>query len=78
MITEREINRRRWLFRVLVLIAILPAVIWGFVPKEPVETEQTFDPATLGDDPVASFVARDADIPGITPGAERSVVWAGE
>ncbi len=78
MITEREINRRRWLVRLLIVLAVLPALIWGFVPKEPVVTAQTFDPASLGDAPVANFVARDADTPGITPGAERSVVWAGD
>ncbi len=78
MITRGKIIRRRWFLRGLILVAILPALIWGFVPKEPVDAAQTFDPADLGEDSVAAFLQRDAEVEGLTPGAERAIVWAEE
>lgn len=61
----------------LALIAAI-GLVWLLAPSEPVDFAQTFDPATLGDDPAAAFVAAEASFDDIVEGSESSIVWAGD
>lgn len=58
-------------------LAFVIALIWLFAPREPVVTDITFDPATLSGD-LDGYLARgEAAVPGITPGAEKRILWHG-
>ena len=53
-------------------------LITVFGPREPVDWEIAFDPAEIGEDVDAYLSSYEARFDDITPGAEKSVVWAGQ
>jgi alpha-beta hydrolase superfamily lysophospholipase len=64
----------RWL---LVLVATL-AALWLLAPREPVDREISFDPASLGPDLDAWLAASEAQVPDLTEGSAKRIVWAGD
>lgn len=66
-----------------VLAWILLALVLGLAallvlgPREPVDREIAFDPASLGEDLDAWLAAREAEVPDLRPGAEKRILWAG-
>ena len=74
-ISKLEPSVRRRLNIILVVLAIVMlSVILG--PRPPIQDQITFDPASIGPDPVAYLEQSEARILGITPGAEKEIVWA--
>ena len=61
---------------ILALIAAV-GVLWVVGPYEPADMSRRFDASQIGDDIDAYLAAEEAKVEGITPGAEKSVVWAG-
>lgn len=68
----------RWTGRLLGLAAIAAAALFAFGPYEPVDTDMSFDPAALGDDPAAYFAAQEARFDDIRPNTEKRILWAGQ
>ena len=68
----------KWLGRFLLVILLAVGALWAFGPREPVETEMTFDPGHIGEDLDAWLAAQEADVPNLRPGAEKRIVWVGE
>ncbi|EPX80008.1 alpha/beta hydrolase [Litoreibacter arenae] len=68
----------KWLGRILLALVILGVVIWLFVPREPVDTEISFDPSVIGDDIDAYLAREEAQFDDITEGVEKRVIWADE
>lgn len=67
----------RWLGRLALAALAVVALAAVFGPTEPVETDVTFDPRTIGGDVDAYLAARESAYDDIRPGAEKRVVWAG-
>lgn len=67
----------KWLGRVLLALVIIGGAIWLFVPREPVDTEITFDSSALGDDLDAYLIRSEGQFDDITEGVEKRIVWAG-
>lgn len=65
----------RWFGRFLLALIVLAGALWVFYPREPVDRSGPFA-GDLGD-PAAYLAAREAAIPGITPGTEARIIWAG-
>lgn len=64
---------------VLLALAVAFAALWFLAPREPVAMAP-FDPAAIPADPAALpawLAAQEAAVPGIRPGAEKQVIWAG-
>ncbi len=68
----------KFLGRVILVLIIAGALLWVFGPRELVETDITFDPASLGEDLDAYLAAAEARFDDITPGVEKRIIWAGE
>lgn len=64
--------------RLLLLVILAGALIWAVGPREPVDTEISFDPASLGEDLDAYLEAREARFGDITPGVEKRINWYDE
>ncbi|WP_372893853.1 alpha/beta hydrolase [Rhodosalinus sp.] len=62
----------------LALLALAGVALWTLGPREAVPARATFDPARFGADLDAHFAAEEARVPGVTPGAEKRVIWAGD
>ena len=67
----------KWLGRILLSLIVLGLVIWFLVPREPVDTEITFDPASLPEDLSAYLAESEARFDDITEGVEKRIIWAG-
>lgn len=66
-----------WGARIAAGLAFVIALVWLFAPREPVETNIAFDPATLPKDLDAHLAQLEAAVPGITPGVEKRIIWHG-
>lgn len=62
----------RWAVAVIVLFGIGVLLL----PRERVDTDISFDPASIGDDLDAHLAALDAPFDDITPGVEKRIIWA--
>ena len=58
------------------ILGVAAVLILG--PREPVDTEIAFDPASLGDDLDAWLAEKEARVPDLRPGVEKRILWAGE
>jgi alpha-beta hydrolase superfamily lysophospholipase len=67
----------RVLLGALAFVALALGALWIFGPREDVPASAGFDPARFGGDLDRYFAAREAPVPGITPGVEARVIWAG-
>lgn len=63
-----------WLLMALAGAGVL---LWVFGPLEPVDTAKRFDASAIGDDPDAYLANAEARFDDITPGAQKSIHWAG-
>ena len=61
----------------LVLLAAGLGALWLFGPREPVAVGVVFDESRLDGGIDAYLAAQEAPVPGITPGTEKRVLWAG-
>ena len=68
----------RWLSRGFVAVGLAVVALYALGPREPVETAVSFDERLLGGGVDAYFAAAEARVPGIRPGSEKRVIWAGE
>ena len=68
----------RFLGRVLLLLVVGGAALWALGPREPVDRVLSFDPARIGEDPVAYLATAEARFTDIVPGTEKRILWAGE
>lgn len=71
-------NFGKWLGRILLVLILGIAALFTFGPREPADVVARFDPAVIGDDPVAYFAAAEATFDDITPGTEKRIIWAGD
>lgn len=60
---------------VALAVALAAVVLWG--PREPLDLIPAFDAAVLPADLDAYLAVREAVVGGVTPGAEKRIVWAG-
>jgi alpha-beta hydrolase superfamily lysophospholipase len=67
----------KWLGRVLLALVLAVGALWAFGPYEKADLAASFDADAFGGDLDAYFAASEARVPGITPGTEKRVVWAG-
>lgn len=58
-------------------IAAALVLLWTFGPRATMDTRITFDAAKMGPDLDAYLKTEEARHPGITPGVEKRIVWAG-
>lgn len=65
---------RKLLVTVVIIVAVL-GLTFALGPREVVDETITFDPATIGEDIETYLAEREAEIPDITPGAEKQVIW---
>ena len=68
----------RWLGRVLLGLAVALVAIWFLWPREPVDTEITFDPRILPENLDVYLETEEARFSDITEGVEKRIIWAGE
>ena len=68
----------RFLRAVLVAVFAAVLILWLFGPREPVVTEVSFDPMTLGDDLDVYLAAAESGFDDLVEGAEKQIVWAAE
>lgn len=68
----------RWLGRVLAFLLVAGGLLWWLAPRETMDPALRFDAGALPEDLDAWLATREAVIPGIVPGAEKEIVWAGE
>ena len=66
-----------WLGRAMVALGVLLAGLWLLLPPEGVARTTIFDPASLLSDLDIYLAQQEATHPGITPGAEKRILWAG-
>ncbi|RMF37766.1 MAG: alpha/beta hydrolase [Alphaproteobacteria bacterium] len=66
----------RTLLTVVFVIAILAVAALLFGPRDPIHPDRPREVA-VGTDVDAWLAAREAQVPGIIPGAEKQVIWAG-
>ena len=78
MITPRRARLRRMALWLLFIVAVGPALLWGFLPREKIDTTPRFDVEAIGTDPEAYLAMREGIFDDITPGVEKSIRWAGE
>ena len=67
-----------WIGRFLLKLAILIAIAWFVIPREPVDREISFDKNALGDDLDVYLAEVEAPFDDITPGVAKQIVWDGE
>lgn len=68
--------RLRRILLALLVIALALGGLWLFGPREPVDTTISFDPSSIGADPVGYLKREEADIPNLRPNAQKEIVWA--
>ncbi|MEP2556815.1 MAG: alpha/beta fold hydrolase [Rhizobiaceae bacterium] len=57
------------------ILALIAATV-GLGPTEPVDETITFQESDLGNDLDAYLTTRESHVPGITPGAEKQIIWS--
>lgn len=67
----------KWLGRVCIGLVIALAAIWLLWPREPVDTEISFDPRILPEDLDVYLAKEEGRFSDITPGVEKRIIWAG-
>jgi len=67
----------KWAGRALLLIAAFAVLAYTFGPREPVETDLSFDSSVLGPDLDLYLKTEEARFNDITPGVQKQIVWAG-
>ena len=67
----------KWVGRILLLLVVIVAAAWAFVPQDPVDREISFDPGSIGPDVDVWLAAREAVFTDIVPGTQKRVIWAG-
>lgn len=67
---------RRFLTWLLAIVAVL-AIVFALGPRVPGSIETSFDPATIGADPVAYLTQKEAAFTNIRPGQQKEIIWAG-
>lgn len=67
--------RRLGILLVAVVAALAAVLVLG--PREPVPPVRALDPATLPEDLDAWLAEREAAVPGLRPGTEKRILWAG-
>ncbi|MEZ5870342.1 MAG: alpha/beta fold hydrolase [Nitratireductor sp.] len=70
---EPEVRRR---LSIVVAICLIIMLSIALGPRPPIQNTITFDPASIGPDPDAYVRLSEGKISGITPGAEKEIVWA--
>lgn len=60
----------------LLLIVIAGGALYIFGPRVPTDTTIAFDPAAIGNDPVAYLAAEESAVANIRPGLAKEIVWA--
>ncbi|MBS0126121.1 alpha/beta fold hydrolase [Aestuariicoccus sp. KMU-90] len=58
-------------------VALAGGALWRFAPRERVETAIDFEPGKLAGGVDAWLAQAEAAVPGITPGTQKRIVWAG-
>ena len=67
----------KWVGRILLLLVVIVAAAWAFVPQDPVDREISFDLGSIGPDVDVWLAAREAVFTDIVPGTQKRVIWAG-
>jgi alpha-beta hydrolase superfamily lysophospholipase len=67
----------KFLGRVLMTLIAVIVLLFAFGPREPLDLVPSFDAAILPADLDAYLAAEEAKVPGITPGTEKRIIWAG-
>lgn len=67
----------KWLGRVLLGLAIAVVAVWLLWPREPVDTEISFDPRILPEDLDVYLAKEESRFDDITEGVEKRIIWAG-
>ena len=68
----------KWLGRVLLGLAVALAAVWFLWPREPVDTEITFDPRVLPENLDVYLEQTEARYDDISDGVQKRIIWAGE
>lgn len=61
--------------RVLLVLLIGVGIAYATAPKEPVNTQIFFDPASLGEDLDAYLANSEANFPDIVPTTQKQIIW---
>ncbi|MEP5761392.1 MAG: alpha/beta hydrolase [Litoreibacter sp.] len=64
--------------RLLIAVVSIIALVWVFVPREPVDVEISFDSSILPDDLDAYLANSESRFNDITEGVEKQIIWRGE
>lgn len=67
----------KWLGRVIILLGLIIAGAWAFVPQDPVDRAIDFDAASLGPDLDVWLADQEKAYADIVPGTQKRVIWAG-
>jgi alpha-beta hydrolase superfamily lysophospholipase len=67
----------RWIFKALLAVAGIIAILSFIFPRDGVDPTITFDPASLPDDLDGYLAASEAKVVDLTPGSAKQIVWAG-
>ena len=68
----------KFLGRAILGLALLLAAIWFFGPREPMDTEISFDASALGDDLDGYLSTQESRFDDIVPGTHKRIIWAGD
>ncbi|MEM7469836.1 MAG: alpha/beta fold hydrolase [Pseudomonadota bacterium] len=68
----------KWLGRVLLGLFIALVAIWVFWPREPVDTQITFDPRVLPENLDVYLEQSELRFDDISEGVEKRIIWAGK
>lgn len=69
-------RRGKFMLYGLIILVLALAAIWFFGPREPVVTDISFDPASIGEDLDAWVARQDAGVEGVRPETAREIIWA--
>ena len=67
----------KWLGRLIILLMLIVAGAWAFVPQDPVDRTISFGAASIGPDIDLWLADREKAYADIVPGTEKRVIWAG-
>lgn len=67
----------KWLGRLLMVLVVIVAAAWAFVPQDLVDRSISFDAASLGPDLDVWLAEQEKAYADIVPGTEKRIVWAG-
>lgn len=61
----------------LLAIVAVPALVFALGPRVPGSIETSFDPTSIGADPVVYLAQKEAAFTNIRPGQQKEIIWAG-